>query len=289
MTTCAACRRPSDVVRLKIFAATKNATVRLKVLKTCSRCLRNTNKYYADNKNRAREYHAANKDRLNKRSREYYAAKKTEIATRKNPYNTAKWDGDSKFRIRSILNGAKQRGYEYALTDEQAEALLRGACEYCGHKDDDVFNGIDRVDNSQGYLAANCAAACKTCNFMKCTASVEEFSQRCAHISGLAVCPDAFPDCPEGGNFAKYVRGAAKRNLAFELSKNEFLELTQRDCEYCGKPSTATHTNGVDRVDNSQGYVAANCVAACKTCNFLKRAMAVDDFQRACERVAVYM
>lgn len=204
-------------------------------------------------------------------------------------YSYEKFISDAHFRIRCVKNGAKQRGYEYALTDEQAETLLRGACEYCGHKDNDAFNGIDRVDNSQGYVAGNCVSACKTCNRMKLTASAEEFVQRCAHISGLAVCSEAFPDAPHAGQYDMYVSNAARRGLAFKLSKEEFLELTQRDCKYCGKPSTATHTNGVDRVNNSQGYVAGNCVTACKTCNFMKHALTVHEFLLACEHVAVYL
>jgi hypothetical protein len=36
--------------------------------------------------------------------------------------------------------------------------------------------------------------------------------------------------------------------------------------------------SGIDRVDNSKGYIPGNCVACCGTCNLAKRELTVDEF-----------
>lgn len=246
-------------------------------------------KYKAANPDKMREYKrkykAANADKIRQNSRKRYAAN----ADKMREYSRKHAATNAAYRIRCIKRDATQRGYEFALADEHAEALVQGACEYCGHKDAGSFNGIDRVDNTRGYVAGNCVSACWTCNRMKGVDDVTVFRQRCAHISGFAVCADAFPDKPHAGQYKVYVAGAARRNLAFELSRDEFNALTTHDCTYCGKPTTATHTNGVDRVDNDRGYVADNVVPCCGTCNSMKGTLSNHEFKTACTLVALHM
>lgn len=91
-----------------------------------------------------------------------------------------------------------------------------------------------------------------------------------------------------GGNakntlYKNYVRYARDRGLEFALSIEEFLEITSQNCFYCDAPPYHVKSpknahgeyvyNGVDRVDNSIGYVTANCVAACRPCNSAKNAV----------------
>jgi hypothetical protein len=86
--------------------------------------------------------------------------------------------------------------------------------------------------------------------------------------------------------FNSYKRGAKTRNLNFELSKEDFLNITQQSCFYCGVAPTKKKTiknaygyfvyNGIDRMDNSVGYIKENCVAACKPCNVAKNAITKD-------------
>ncbi len=58
------------------------------------------------------------------------------------------------------------------------------------------------------------------------------------------------------------------------ISEAEFDLITDEDCHYCGKKGP----NGIDRVDNSQGYIKTNCVSCCKHCNYVKGDLSVDDF-----------
>ena len=86
----------------------------------------------------------------------------------------------------------------------------------------------------------------------------------------------------------QYRRSAARRDLPFCLTKDEFKKLTRGDCYYCGKSPqqrTSKHRvngsyiyNGIDRRDNDLGYTIDNCVPCCTLCNLKKLAMSEDEF-----------
>lgn len=80
-----------------------------------------------------------------------------------------------------------------------------------------------------------------------------------------------------------YMGNARKKQLAFDLDEQEVGRLIRADCHYCG--AAALPTNGIDRLDSSAGYVAANVVTACSTCNYAKRDMALSEFLAWVERI----
>lgn len=96
-----------------------------------------------------------------------------------------------------------------------------------------------------------------------------------------------------------YCRGARVRGLAFELTEDECEELFTSLCHYCGTPPTmgkvyvrqrdkqAVAQNGIDRVDNSVGYIRSNCVSCCSHCNFAKRDMGIGEFEAWLDRIAL--
>lgn len=104
--------------------------------------------------------------------------------------------------------------------------------------------------------------------------------------------------------YDNYKRAASKRGYVFDLSKEEFNDITSKDCFYClAKPNmvykygrgekgyrfadayTDYKYNGVDRVDNSIGYVLENCVPCCKICNNSKSTLSVEEWQEWIIRV----
>lgn len=95
--------------------------------------------------------------------------------------------------------------------------------------------------------------------------------------------------------FSTYKHGAKERGYTFEISLDVFKNLTEKNCIYCGmEPSLIQKTerdersikyNGIDRLDNSIGYIESNCVTCCNTCNLAKRAMSVEQFKIWIERV----
>lgn len=88
--------------------------------------------------------------------------------------------------------------------------------------------------------------------------------------------------------FDKYRRQASARGLEFSITLEEFSYITQQTCHYCGTPpkqitnekgSNGQYTyNGIDRVDNNEGYRVGNCVPCCGTCNKAKLSMTEDEF-----------
>ncbi len=85
-----------------------------------------------------------------------------------------------------------------------------------------------------------------------------------------------------------YKIGAKKRGLEFDLSNDQFREITKQNCYYCGqKPSNIQKSksghgdfvyNGIDRIDNNTGYMIENCVPCCAICNIMKRDSSKIDF-----------
>ncbi len=98
--------------------------------------------------------------------------------------------------------------------------------------------------------------------------------------------------------FSSYRGSAKKRNHAWELTGEQFDELTSADCFYCGSPPSlvrkpqATYEggeiiyNGIDRVDNALGYIPENVVTCCKICNLAKRDMSFEEFTAWARRLA---
>lgn len=100
--------------------------------------------------------------------------------------------------------------------------------------------------------------------------------------------------------YKRYISGAKRRNLTFDLNLDDFRSITQQNCMYCGQkprpysvyevkdqnasPETKKRSyvnyNGIDRIDSNVGYNLKNCVPCCYTCNIAKHNMSIDDFQK---------
>jgi len=88
------------------------------------------------------------------------------------------------------------------------------------------------------------------------------------------------------------------KDNSFELSFEQFLNLTQQDCHYCGEVLSNFESgngnggfkyNGIDRKDNTKGYTIENCVSCCKKCNFIKKDMSYDEFINYIKKVAIQL
>lgn len=88
---------------------------------------------------------------------------------------------------------------------------------------------------------------------------------------------------------ASYKLNAKTRNISWDLSEEQATILIFSKCFYCGiansnkKISRYTEKikllyNGIDRIDNKQGYTIENSVPCCKNCNLVKRDMSIYDF-----------
>jgi len=105
-----------------------------------------------------------------------------------------------------------------------------------------------------------------------------------------------------------YKSGAKSRGFSWELSYEQFVNITTKNCVYCNAapklwdcvskaPSVmkdCPHVNsslyeivfnGIDRVDSNDGYTVDNSVACCTACNRAKSDMSIDDFKSQVERM----
>lgn len=112
----------------------------------------------------------------------------------------------------------------------------------------------------------------------------EQARLRCAkHNEKFRDKRNAYSKTPNA-RFGAYRNDARQRNgIEFAITKDEFMLFWQKPCFYCGD---IVATIGLDRVDNSRGYVLGNVVSCCKTCNFSKHALGRDEFIAHCEKVA---
>ena len=92
--------------------------------------------------------------------------------------------------------------------------------------------------------------------------------------------------------YHRYKKGAEKRGLVWELSKREFEQLIQMECDLCGVSASdsegmkhKTPFNGIDRRDSDLGYTLANSVPCCWDCNRMKGEETLKETLKHCERM----
>ena len=82
---------------------------------------------------------------------------------------------------------AEKRNKQFKLELDEFAKLIKSNCYYCNNEPSQVleqqkssniqiiYNGIDRVDSSLGYLKENCVPCCKWCNFSKSNMSYDDW------------------------------------------------------------------------------------------------------------------
>ena len=101
------------------------------------------------------------------------------------------------------------------------------------------------------------------------------------------------------GIYLQYKNSARRRNYEFNLNKIEFRQLISTDCYYCGtkptqiadyKKGNGTYIyNGVDRLDNTKGYIVGNCVPCCGECNRMKWNLSYANFVSHIMKIIQYV
>jgi hypothetical protein len=126
----------------------------------------------------------------------------------------------------------------------------------------------------------------KSCGCYRKEKAVKLGKSRAAWINNKY--PDGFSNM-----YHNYKSGAKRRNLLFDINKDDFFFLTQQRCYFCNRiPSSIMYNkrssyttfiyNGLDRFDNTKGYTKENCVPCCKWCNQAKSNMDLKEFNSWC-------
>ena len=210
--------------------------------------------------------------------------------------------------------GAKYRNIDFSILFDEFLLLINNNCFYCGEspslheywkfqKRKSYFllaNGIDRINNNLGYFKDNCVSCCTICNLAKAQYSLQQFQY---WISNL-IKHKSHEKIVDINNiviynlvsilYKRYKSDAKKRNLLFNITLKKFKTYILNNCFYCGIPpflkikatkkkdvmnNLFMNYNGIDRVNNLEGYTIKNCVTACVFCNRGKRAMSYENFE----------
>ena len=134
-----------------------------------------------------------------------------------------------------------------------------------------------------GYITWECVCDCG--NTVTAIGSELRHGRKthCGHATSLPEGEAAF-----NSMYRQYKWQAANKNREFDLMPDEFRNLTLLNCYWCGigpeqcfgttRYNGAYVHNGIDRLDNSKGYITENCVPCCGQCNMAKRDLSASEF-----------
>lgn len=200
-------------------------------------------------------------------------------------------------------NKAKKRNLNWELSATEVAEFFLSNCFYCGKKSlpPNIINGIDRVNNSIGYIYTNCVACCKYCNAGKYNRTLYSFIEWIKNLHYVDV-PPTINDIKFNYNshldinifdnknrvrFLKIIsekKIKAKSNILWNLSPIDVAKCIISKCTYCGiipdinKNTNLYIFNGIDRINSDIGYITNNCTPCCKYCNWAKNTLSIIDF-----------
>jgi len=139
--------------------------------------------YRLNNKDKLKErkdkWRKANLQKVNQRNREWRYKNKLSVIESSRKYSL---NNPLQIRYHRYKYSAKVRGHKFNLSKEEFMRLLneKSICKYCG-----VGGklGLDRVNNSIGYLLDNVVPCCRTCNTLKKTMSKDKYINICISVA----------------------------------------------------------------------------------------------------------
>lgn len=84
--------------------------------------------------------------------------------------------------------------------------------------------------------------------------------------------------------YSEYKNSAKDHKREFCLTKDDFSDLWQNPCYYCGGE---IKTIGLDRINNEIGYTRENVVPCCIRCNKMKKNINYEDFIMLCRTISL--
>jgi len=285
--TCSVCRESCRVQDLKRDKEHRNELARIAEQNPERKAIKN--EWVENNQEKVAMKEMNYRQRQLENDQEGYLQRNAETAKNWREQNPEKVMANNKNKIEnikiqySVYNiSANDKNLNFELSQELFEQIVKQPCYYCGIVQDRGFNGIDRKDSTECYTESNCLSCCKMCNYMKGSLSERVFLDRIEHILTTnekiegRLFPDAFCNY-NSAQYTQYKNRAVKKSLDFVLSKDEFDVISSNSCYLCNKGCSSTHHNGLDRIDNSKGYIEDNVKSCCGGCNYMKRDYSVED------------
>lgn len=231
------------------------------------------------------------RDKQHNTNQEEYLKRNAEIMAKwreKNPEKVKEINKKNILNIGHQYNGYYRKSEKYRLSFELTikdfEEIVKMPCYYCSIIQEKGFNGIDRKEQTKGYIIENCVSCCKLCNFLKGAVDNITFLQRVEHIlkyNSIILNGNYYPDAFKNHksiSYKNYKNRAKKNNYTFDILVEDFNKIILENCYICGKKNDKNHINGLDRFDNNIGYTIDNIKACCGQCNYMKKNIKYDIF-----------
>lgn len=84
------------------------------------------------------------------------------------------------------------------------------------------------------------------------------------------------------GKYSQYKRSAKSRGFIFTITLDEFIDLWNKNCFYCGEKIKEI---GLDRLNSNIGYEIGNVVPCCIRCNMMKTNLSYNSFIKHCNKI----
>lgn len=125
------------------------------------------------------------------------------------------------------------------------------------------------------------------CQTFKCVVCSKLIFSKRTHLSFLQLCKLCKRDKKKVYflNYKKHSLKRWKESKEFGLTFNQFWNIKENSCNYCGKPGGIDNPNGIDRINSKIGYVIDNCVSCCFSCNIMKHSFSIDYFLKHIEKI----
>lgn len=146
----------------------KKEKEKMKSASICQECADKRKEYYRKNSDKIKaastKWKKENKNKVKKSNRTWHVNNKEKLKVYKNKRRST-----PKYRFSKAKMLARRRGIDFQLTLDEYIYSISFPCYYCNGEFGKVNYGIglDRVDNSKGYLLNNVLSCCKQCNSLK--------------------------------------------------------------------------------------------------------------------------
>lgn len=182
-------------------------------------------------------------------------------------------------KIKTIKTSAKARGIDFDDSSMDAMMLkLSQPCYYCVYtpKQNDILNGLDRMDPSQGYNDINTIPCCATCNAMKGPHTLDVFI---GIIRDIVKYRSNTMDTAERQRLKPFsgrseLRDKPEKEKKDNLTTEMKINLWSQPCYLCGRSPSF----GIDREDADGDYTIENSRPCCRKCNYMKKDISLSDF-----------
>ena len=151
-----------------------------------------------------------------------------------------------------------------------------------------------RTNRKNPYGAYFYEVTCHCANTFEVVSGNISYQQSCGCLSKKH--PNYADKTNMRQRYAQMLLSHNKRSNEAPITYETFLDVSSKDCTYCGcKPSMVSGSGsdhkhqGIDRIDSSIPYVDGNVVPCCTVCNYAKRTQDVDEFKRHVLRMAIHM